>query len=461
MTLKIIATLGPSSSNNYIIENMILNNVSGFRINFSHGSQSEWNLYIKTVRKFEEKHGKYIALIGDLTGRSIRIGLLSNEIEVKRNQQIKFKFENKSNGTFIPIPKRQFFKSIDIGDLILMDDGKISLKVEKASGLEAILRVISPGIIRSRKAVTIRGKEVDLPAISDYDINCIKYAIKNDFDYIALSHVRNKNDLKILREIIESKDGSEIGLIAKIETISSIKNLDEIITNSDVILVARGDLGMQFPLEEVPWLQKSIINSCHKHGKPVIIATQVLASMINSPSPTRAEITDIVTAISEGADAIMLTGETAIGKYPIEAVKWLKRTIESYKNKITYPKQTPNTNNIKMKFAYSVVILAESLNSKLAVYTKKGRTAIRISKFKPKVKFYASSNNIKTLRKLSIIWGIEPLKVSSNNYIEGVEETYRKLIELNKLKNNETIILTYGFIEEDEHTIKIRKAKLK
>ena len=247
--------------------------------------------------------------------------------------------------------------------------------------------------------------------------------------------------------------------MAKIESVGGVNHLSDVVRLSDAILVARGDLGMQFPLEKVPLLQRKIIDECLRMGKPVIVATQVLSSMIENPSPTRAEVTDVVNAISEGADAIMLTGETAIGEHPLEAVKWLKRIIDAYDSKVMVSRPSLGVGDVKLSFAYSVVVLSESLNAKLAVYTKMGRTALRIARFRPATPFYAASNNIKTLRKLAIVWGIKPLRVEAKDYHEGVDATYMKLIKLGELKTGEIAVLTYGILEEYEHTIKIVRVK--
>jgi len=220
-------------------------------------------------------------------------------------------------------------------------------------------------------------------------------------------------------------------------------------------LVARGDLGMHFSLEEVPWLQRTIIRRSIEYGKPVIVATQILASMTENPTPTRAEVVDVVTAMSEGADALMLTGEAAVGKYPLETVKWLRRIIETYEDKIQYPREKPpETADVKQRFAYSIVVLAEELNAKIAVFTKEGRIALRIARYHPRTSLYAASNNKKIIRRLSIVWGVEPIEAEAENYVDGLEATYKALIEKEEIGYGELLVLTYG-IREAEHTIKI------
>ncbi len=304
----------------------------------------------------------------------------------------------------------------------------------------------------------VRGLDIDTPSLTSEDVENIKFAARNGFTYIAVSYVKKGEDLEKVREVIE-KEKADMAVMAKIETVKGVENMEEIIPLSDAIIVARGDLGMQFPLEEVPKLQENIVLKSLKAGKPVIVATQILASMISNPTPTRAEVSDIAETVREGADGVMLTGETAVGKYPIETVKWLKKIIEACKDRVLRRREEHLGFSVKTKFAEGVVFLSESLNAKLAVYTRKGRTAFRISRFRPAIPFYAASSDVNVLRKLSIVWGVKPLKVEAENYMEGVNNTYKKLMQLGKLEKGETVVLTYGFIEEDEHIIKIVKAK--
>jgi len=457
MKVKIIATLGPSSSTYEIMRSMVLEGVSGFRINFSHGSIDEWKRYVKIVRKIEEELKKPICLSGDLKGGSMRIGYISGKIKLKKNLRVKIVKAERSTGEFIPIPSKEFYETVDKNDVILMDDGNIMLKILEKNGSKIEVKALTPGTITSRKALVVRGKEFNLPALTEEDVKSIKFAVKHSLEYIGLSYVRSSEDVKKLRKILLEEGGEDIGIMAKIETVSGVKNLKRIIDVSDIILVARGDLGMQFPLEEVPVIQRRIVKESISKGKPVIVATQILASMINNPTPTRAEVSDIATAIMEGVDAIMLTGETAIGKYPVEAVKWLKRTILKNQNYIVIDREEIKRRDPKMKFAYSIALLTENLKSKLAIYTQKGRTATRISIYRPKIEMYAASNNEKTLRKTSILWGVKPLRVQAEGYVDGIEKTYQELCSRGLIKRGEVIVLTYGLIEEEEHIIKIKR----
>ncbi|MEM3615826.1 MAG: pyruvate kinase, partial [Candidatus Methanomethylicia archaeon] len=360
-------------------------------------------------------------------------------------------------GENIPLPYMEFYEITEPGDIILMDDGKIMLKILEVKNMEAKVKALTPGKITSRKGIVIRGKEFNIPSITEEDFKSIKFAVDNSLDYIGLSYVRSGEDVKKLREIIKEEGSEDIAIMSKIESVSAVKNLNDIVRESDMILVARGDLGMQFPLEEIPIIQHKVIEEARKLGKPVILATQVLASMMENPTPTRAEITDIAHAMLEGVDAIMLTGETAVGKYPLEAVKWLKSIIETNENRIDTSIKTLD-DDVQKKFAHSVAVLAESLESKLAIYTQKGRMATRIAAYRPKIPIYAASNNIKTLRKLSMIWGLKPLMVKAKDYKEGLEKTYEELLKNKYITRGENVVLTYGLIEEWEHTIKIKRS---
>ena len=459
--VKIIATLGPASSSLETITAMAREGVAAFRINFSHGNVDEWLGLVKNVREAEKKTRRHIALIGDLQGPSVRLGVIEEPFTVKRGDIVEIVLADRAGKgeRKLPLPIEKFFETVEEGDRLLMDDGRLVLAVEEVYADRVIARVLTEGKISSHKAIVIRGKEVELPAITNKDFKDIEFAVKNDFDYIALSYVRSGDDIRALKSIIEEYGRTDIGVIAKVETVSGVRNLKNIIEESDVVLVARGDLGMQFPLEDIPWLQRTIINESLKRGKPVIVATQILGSMAESPTPSRAEIVDVVTAMIEGADAIMLTGETAVGKYPLETIKWLKKIIEKYSDKINYPRPKPlDEKNVKERFAYSVVVLSEELEAKLAVFSKHGNTALRIAKYRPNIPFYVTSNDDKVLRKLSIIWGVKPLKVEAEDYMSGLKETYRILIERNEICYGDIIVLTYGMIDEEEHLIKIVRA---
>ncbi|MEM4789358.1 MAG: pyruvate kinase, partial [Ignisphaera sp.] len=383
MYIKKIVSLGPSSAKYEVVKAMAETGVDGFRINFAHGTPEEWKQYVEYIRRAEAELGKPLAIIGDISGPSIRIGEVKEVITVKKGDVVRFVFGAVSNGNSksVPVPVKKFFEIIDVGDTIVMDDGRSRLQViDRGSGyIEAV--ALTDSTIKSRKTLTIFSKELDLPILSEKDKTCVKFAIENDFDYIGLSYVRNSEDVESVKEMLKRYGGCNLGIIAKIETKSALKNLNNIIDASDIVLVARGDLGMNFGLEEIHNLQKYIVDKCLERRTPVIIATQLLESMIENPVPTRAEVVDVTVAVEMGVDALMLTGETSVGRYPIEAVQWLKRIVDhaeantgKFIDKII-AKTRDKLDDIRDKFAKGVLELSEDLGAKLLVFSMYGNTA--------------------------------------------------------------------------------------
>ncbi|HDI02408.1 MAG TPA: pyruvate kinase, partial [Ignisphaera sp.] len=450
--------LGPSSKELDIIERMIRAGASGFRINFAHGFPDEWEKMVNNVRTAESSIGKAVALIGDLQGPSVRVGKLHKPLLLKRGESARIILSSESEGgekKTIPIPVEKFFETADVGDLLVMDDGKVRLHIVDKRGSDELEVVsLTNAVITTRKAVVIQGKDLDLPTLSMQDLENLKFAINHDFDYIALSYVRKAEDIELLRETLRRFGKEDIGIIAKIETRSAIHNLSDIIDVSDVILIARGDLGMNFSLEEVHRYQKYIADKCLELGKPVIVATQLLESMIENPVPTRAEVVDISVAVEQGVDALMLTGETSIGKYPVEAISWLYR-ITSYAEKHLLKKSIEriiskartNTMDLPTRFAKGVLELAEDIGAKLLVFSMHGNTARRLSILKPMIHVYVATPNIKVMRRLAILWGIRTFKVEAPNYEEGLEKALQRARELNLINYGDITVATYGLRE--------------
>ena len=442
MIVKIIASVGPASSDAETIRRMIGAGANGFRINFVHGSPNEWAKYVDVVRHAEEESGKPVALIGDLQGPSLRIGILEKPIELQRGESVKIVLAHKAVGgdeKTIPIPQPKFFDAIDVGDVLVMDDGKVRLHViDRHSSNEIEAVAATRAVIKSRKAVVIAGKDLDVPALHEQDIENLKFAIEHDFDYISLSYVRRPEDIELLRSLLRRYNKEDVGIIAKIETKSAIANLRDIVEVADAVLIARGDLGMNFSLEEVHYYQKMIADVCIEMGKPVIVATQLLESMIENPVPTRAEVVDISTAVEHGVDALMLTGETSVGKYPIDAVKWLRR-IASYAEKNLLVKRFDyiaqrarrELNDVQTRFAKGVLELAEDIGAKLIVFSMRGVTALRLARLRPRIPVYVATPNRKVMRKLAIVWGVEPFYVDATSYEEGLDKALEKARELN------------------------------
>ncbi|MCD6487863.1 MAG: pyruvate kinase [Desulfurococcales archaeon] len=460
---KIIVTIGPASGDKNIIKAFLREGIAGFRINFSHGSPSIWDKYLEYIEYAEKELDVYPAIIGDLTGPQLRIGEFK-AFGVKKGDRVKLVYAKESDEEkTIPVFNRKIFDLLDPGDIVLLDDGKIRLHVEEANIDYASLVVLNDGFITPRKTILIAGKDLGLPVLTRYDVECVRYAVSRNFTYLALSYVRYPRDIYTLRELLAKLRASHIGIIAKIETRSAIKNLSQVVREADAVIIARGDLGMHYSLEEIPRLQKLIITKSIEIGKPVIVATQLLESLVNNPQPTRSEVVDVINAVNDSVDALLLTSETAMGRYPIEAVKWLKRIIrvaEQWSSE-GYGKRTTGSEelDIRDKYAKGLVSLAENISSKVLIYTKTGTMPSKIAKYRPEVPVYVGSSSKHIVRKLSIYRGLNPVHVAeadeSTDYEEGLNKLYKQLLDKNEITYGDVIVLTYGRRETTLHVIKI------
>jgi len=354
----------------------------------------------------------------------------------------------------IPFPNEKVLSELEEGDILVMDDGRVRLRVVKVSGDEVEVAALTDAIIKSRKGVVVQNKEFDLPVLTKKDLGDLKFACSVGADYIGLSYVRNADNVRVLKELLR-EIGCDAGVIAKIETRSAVKNVEDIARVADVILVARGDLGMNFGLEEIPRIQRRIVEASLRIGKPVVVATQLLESMIENPVPTRAEVVDTYVAVSEGVDALMLTGETAAGKYPVEAVKWLRRIVskaEASENIRTYREGGP----LKRRYAKGVAELAEDLNAKIIIYSSTGVTARHLASIRPNVPFYVAVPNMRVARSINILWGVNTIITPTKNHEEGLEEAFKKLIRMDEISIGDLIVMTYG-MKGEEQVIKVRR----
>ncbi len=451
LNVKIIASLGPSSAEPATIEALARAGASGFRINFSHGSKEFWDKLVEGVRAAEKAVGRPITLIGDLRGASVRIGDLEKEVIVRKGDAVKFSLKPEEGS--IPLPVREVFESVEVGDLIVMDDGRSMLRVIDVGADWFLAVAVTDAVIRSRKGLVVRGKDLGLPTLSDYDIDCLRYACSKGFDYIGLSYVRRRDDVEVLKSVMK-EIGCSAGLIAKIETAQAVERIDEIVRAADAVLVARGDLGMNLGLERVPEAQTRIVEAALRAGTPVIVATQLLESMLSSPVPTRAEVVDVTVAVREGVDALMLTGETAIGKYPVEAVKWLARIAKAAERGEI--RRYREVGDLRRRFAKGIVELAEDLGSKLLIYSFSGRLAVNASILRPRTPFYVAVGNWGLARRLTILWGIRPVVVEAGTYEEGLERAYETLLASDELRLGDLVTMAYG-ISGDEQIIKLRR----
>lgn len=459
--VKIIASLGPSSTDGELVLRMAERGADAFRTNFAHGDPEVWLRRLKAVRVAEEKLCKPLAMIGDLKGPSVRVGTLQTPLQLKAGSRVLIAPSSSLTGSApaIPVPAANLFEVAETGDEVLIDDGKVRLQVvdTKGDALECV--ALTDSLVEEGKGVSIKGKELEAPLLNERDMLALKFAATEGFDFVGLSHVRDAGDVEEVKRILRSF-GSDAWVISKIETLNALRNLDSIIDESDVVLVARGDLGVRLSLEEVPYYQKLIVNKCLKAGKPVIVATQFLASMVDSDSPTRAEVVDVAEAVTEGVDAVMLTNETSVGKHPLQAVEWLKKLITFAEKKVlseeidhVHAKARSRSLCADDRFARGVIELAESMESKLALYSVKGRMAYKVSALRPSVPVYVGVPNQKLARKLAILWGLHPLYVCAQSYEEGLREAFEGLARKRCIADGETVILAYGLREPEQRII--------
>jgi len=464
LNVKIVASLGPASSDSDIVGRMVSLGISGFRVNFAHGDRDSWSNYVDIVREAELGSGRYIALVGDLMGPSLRLGKLSENIDVKKGSIVRFSMVSSSmlkSREVIEVPidvPKKVIEEVSEGDVVLMNDGRVSFSVIEVgdSYFNAVAQTDS--VLSSRKALIVKGKEFDLPILSKKDMDDLKFACSEGFDYVGLSYVRSSTDVLYVRKLLEKLNcGSSV--LVKIETLSALKNLDSIIDESDGVVVARGDLGMNLGLEEVPSLQKRIVRKSREYGKPVIVATQLLESMIDNPVPTRAEVVDVYEAVQSGVDALMVTGETAVGKYPVEVIRWLNKIIKVAEAGLSLTQERPAI-DLRTRFVRGVIELAEDLGAAIAIYSMRGVTAKRASIMRPRVPVYVGVPKPEVARKLSIMWGLSTYVIEASSYSEGLEKLYEFLISGGMLRAGDIAVLVYGLVEEYEEVIRIRRVSV-
>jgi pyruvate kinase len=446
---KIIATVGPSCSNVETLKEMIVAGVDAFRFNFSHGDHDSHRDYFNKIRDIAKTLNIPITLIQDLSGPKIRIGDVIKPFNLSRGDQLhilKDCIVGDANKVGINYP--EILDKLSIDSKIFLADGLVALRVKEKYEGGVIVEALNSGIVSSKKGLNFPDVILDLPALTKKDLNDIEFGIKLGFDYIALSFVKNKKDVELTKEIVKSFD-ADIPIIAKIEKHESISNIDEIIGAADGIMIARGDLGIEIDVEEIPMIQKNIIRKSNEAGKPVIVATQMLTSMIFNKRPTRAEVSDIANAVLDGTDALMVSDETAVGKYPVEVIETMKKAIiytediyNFYKH-YDYIKAKPD-----MSIAAASCSLAKDLDaSMICAFTKTGATARFISKHRPKCNIYAAVYNENIYNRLNIVWGIEPFIIleESSEPEHMLSDFIKATIEKNILNTEKISVVTMGY----------------
>ncbi|OWA34608.1 pyruvate kinase [Saccharibacillus sp. O16] len=450
---KIVCTIGPASESLENTKKLIMAGMNVARMNFSHGDFEEHGNRIKNIRQASQELGKSVALLLDTKGPEIRTGKIAVEpLDLVEGETITLTTEeiagdkNRLSVSYIDLPK-----DVTVGSTILIDDGLIGLSVTKVEGTEIECRIVNGGQIKSRKGVNVPGVSISLPGITEKDTNDIVFGIEQGVDFIAASFVRKASDVLEIRELLKKHNAEHIQIISKIENQEGVDNLDEILEVSDGLMVARGDLGVEIPAEEVPIVQKQMIEKCNRAGKPVITATQMLDSMQRNPRPTRAEASDVANAILDGTDAIMLSGETAAGKYPVESVQTMSRIAEKAESAIANREILKKQSEAQQKsvtesISQSVAHAAWNLDVKAIVTsTQSGTTARMISKYRPVAPIIAVTTQEQTLRRLALAWGVVPVK---GEVAETTDELFESALEGAKksglVEKGDLVVITAG-----------------
>jgi pyruvate kinase len=457
---KIIATIGPSSSDINILKEMVIAGVDVVRLNFSHGEKEFHKQIIKNVRKISEELQAPICILQDLQGPKIRVGeILNDSIELKDNEELKIVSKNVVGDSRVISIDNDILYDIKSNERILIDDGKIELRVISSSKNEVLTKIIRGGILLPRKGINFPESNISLSSITEKDIEDLHFGLDNDVDWIALSFVRSEKDIKLLRKLIRERR-KETRIIAKIEKPQAIKNIDKIIKSSDGLMVARGDLGVEMPMESVPIYQKKIVDKCNKAYKPVIIATQMLESMVEQKTPTRAESNDVANAVLDGADAVMLSAESATGNYPIIAVKSMEKIISSVERSTSeiyynFEKNKLLKNRVNESLITAACRLSKQINAKAIVsMTKSGFTAFRVSGNRPKAKIFIVTNDKNLGNIMNIVWGVRCIFYDKTENIDlTLENIENILVENNHLKKDDKYIVTASMPEHwESHT---------
>ena len=454
--VKIVCTLGPACGEPDKLRRLVEAGMNVARFNFSHGDYEGHGNMLEIVREIESERGVPIATILDTKGPEIRTGKLEGggNVQLAAGELFRLRTEEcVGTAEQVSISYEDLPKEVTVGQDIFIDDGVMHLKAEKIEDNCVTCRIIVGGLLGERKGINVPGAELSVPTLTEKDIKDLEWGIDHKMDYVAVSFVREREDIMRVRRIIENYGGPDqkINIVAKIETKQSVQNLEEIVQVVDGIMIARGDLGVEMPTEEVPMVQKRIIDMCRTMGKPVIVATQMLDSMIRNPRPTRAEASDVANAVLDGADAVMLSGETAGGKYPLEAVKMMDQIVTCTERegllKFSLPKEMRSSRNVADSVSHAAMRVAEELKASAVLsLTRSGSTAAMVSKYRPNATVIASTPLISTWRAMCLMWGVRPIlseeRASSE---EAVDAAIESVLELGLLSAGDTVVITTGF----------------
>ncbi len=438
---KIVATLGPASSSPEMLEEMVKAGADIFRINFSHGDYSAVEAQLNNIYAVNRKLGSHVGILGDLQGPKLRIGEVENNgVELVEGAKIIFTTEKMiGNASKVFITYPQFPKDVQAGENILVDDGKLVLNVDSTNGVnEVVATILHGGILSSKKGVNLPNTKISLPCLTEKDLKDLEFALKHNFDWIGLSFVRNSTDIIELKSIIQTLDpGCKAKVIAKIEKPEAVMDIDAILAQTDAIMVARGDLGVEVPMQRVPVIQKMLVRKCRRAAIPVIIATQMMESMITNISPSRAEVSDVANSVMEGADAVMLSGETSVGRHPHKVVGAMSKIIaqveeesDLYYSEISSEISDPQR-YLSDHICFGATQLAKQVDAvAIVTMTHSGYTAFKVSSYRPKANIFVFTDNYRILTQLSLVWGVRGLyydrDISTDHTIADIKFILKK-----------------------------------
>jgi pyruvate kinase len=433
---KIVATLGPATSSKSILRDMMLAGVNVFRINFSHADYADVSERIKMIRELNEELGLYTSILADLQGPKLRVGVMEDDVTVVPGDAFTFATGTPfvGNASRAYMTYKSFPKDVKVGERVLLDDGKLMFEVVSTNGTDEVLtKVIQGGPLKSKKGVNLPNTKVSLPALTEKDIKDAIFAIGEKVDWMALSFVRFSQDIIDLQELIAKHSDVKIPIISKIEKPEAIENIDEIIQHTDALMVARGDLGVEIPAEEVPLIQKQLVLKAKHARKPIIIATQMMETMIDSLTPTRAEVNDVANSVMDGADAVMLSGETSVGKYPVQVIEKMSSILRAVEHSdlIQVPLAPPKERTrryMTKSVCYHAAIMANEINATaISTLTNSGYTAYQISAWRPASHILVFTSNKRILTQLDLLWGVKAF------YYDSMVSTDQTIEDLNNM----------------------------
>jgi pyruvate kinase len=445
---KIVATLGPASTTRESVLALGQAGIDAARLNFSHGSHEEHAERAQVVREVQEEIGRPIAIVADLQGPKLRVGELDEPITPQRGDEIVVATEEAARNGDVPIAPAAIGEVLQVGHEVLIDDGLVRLRVESVQGGRASCAVVAGGLISSHKGVNVPGVPVPIPALTRKDVDDLDFALDLGVDFVALSFVRSPADVRDLRELIDHA-GSEAHVIAKIEKAEAVDALDAILIETDAVMVARGDLGVEIGVASVPLIQKRIVLASLERGKPVITATQMLESMVHQPEPTRAEASDVANAILDGSSALMLAGETAVGQFPVEAVSYMDQIAHAVEPVIGYRHQLPEASSdptVGQAMSNAACDLAEALGAKaILVPTFTGRTASAVARLRPHKPIVALTHHARSVSQLAIEWGVTPILIRECVDVEDLwTESLNAARESGIVETGDVVVITAG-----------------